>query len=69
MSTSDDRIDKLARLERLRKLGVKRGAHNLNAPVQTPERTSAAPRIVVAAAPVLPPAPDILPGEPVDTQP
>jgi len=67
MSTSDDRIDKLARLERLRKLGVKRGAHNLNAPVQTPERTSAAPRIVVAAAPVLPPAPAILPGEPVDT--
>jgi len=68
MSTSDDHIDKRARLGRLRKLGVKRGVHNLNAPASAPERASAVPRVEVAASLVTqPPAPAILPGEPVDT--
>ena len=41
MPTSDDRIDKLACIERLRKLGVKRGADDLNAPVAMPECAAA----------------------------
>lgn len=41
MPTSDDRLDKVARLERLRRLGLKRGAHNLRAPVSAPERGAA----------------------------
>jgi uncharacterized protein len=67
MSSADDPTDKLARLERLRKLGVKRGAHNLNAPGQAPDRSSAVQRTEGVAAPVSSPASAILPGGPVDT--
>jgi len=68
MSTSDDRTDKLARLARLRKLGVTRGAHDLNAPVATLSRTAAGAPIETTQ----PPLPhsstrSTLPGEPVDT--
>ncbi|MCU0502073.1 MAG: ribonuclease H-like domain-containing protein, partial [Anaerolineae bacterium] len=68
MSTSDDRTDKLARLERLRKLGVQRGAHDINAPLPTSERAVgamhiAAPQPTFYHSPTLP----TLPGEPVDT--
>ena len=68
MTTSDDRIDKLARLERLRRLGVKRGAHNLIAPVSTPERAPAVLRATAGETPLSQAsAPAILPGEPIDT--
>jgi uncharacterized protein len=67
MPTFDDRIDKSARLERLRKLGVKHGVHTMNAPVQASERSSVISRIEGAAAPVPSDGPAILPGEPIDT--
>jgi uncharacterized protein YprB with RNaseH-like and TPR domain len=68
MSTSDDRIDKLARLERLRKLGVKRGPHSLNAPAPTPERAAAGAPIQTTQPPLAhSPTRPTLPGEPVDT--
>jgi len=68
MPTSDDRTDRLARLERLRKLGVKRGAHDLNAPAPTPDR-AVAPAPSDTPPPPLShsPVPATLPGEPVDT--
>jgi uncharacterized protein len=68
MSTSDDRTDKLARLERLRKLGVKRGARDLHAPAATPERAVAAAPIETTQPPLSHPiALPTLPGEPIDT--
>jgi hypothetical protein len=68
MPTSDDRTDKLARLERLRKLGVKRGAHDLNAPVATPSRTAAGAPIGTTQPPLShSPTLPTLPGEPIDT--
>jgi len=68
MFTSDDRTDKLARLERLRKLGVQRGAHDLSAPVTTPSRTVAGALIETTQPPLShSPALPTLPGEAIDT--
>ena len=68
MPTSDDRTDKLARLERLRRLGVKRGAHDLNASAPTPERAVSAAPIAISQLPLShSPTHPALPGEPIDT--
>jgi uncharacterized protein YprB with RNaseH-like and TPR domain len=68
MTTSDDRTDKLARLERLRKLGVQRGAHGLNTPAPTPERAVAVAHVETVQTSIAhSSAPAVLPGEPGDT--
>ena len=68
MPTFDDRTDKLARLERLRKLGVQRGAHDLNTPVPTSERAAAGAPVETTQPPLSHSSTrPTLPGETIDT--